>query len=290
MAMERVKPKPFDVEVQEVVQETPDSVTLVYAQTPEAHAYKAGQFVTIDPGQFAACRPYMAYLEHLKGKREMPRAYSMSSAPHEPCLAITIKEEPYTPTVHQHPPLLSPLLVHATPKGTKMTLTGFTGPYVLPPDIEERTDHLLHVVAGSGAVPNFSILKDSLHRHPRLRHTFLTFNRTWGDVCFRGPLFELQAKDPKRLKVVVSLTRQEDLTGTLGDVRRGRISLDIVRELLPDFKTAMAYVCGPAITSWERRAALETKTAPTPRFLETTLQALQELGMAKDRIKREAYG
>ena len=40
-----------------------------------------------------------------------------------------------------------------------MVVTGFGGPYVLPPDIETRTDHVVHVCAGSGIVPNYAILK-----------------------------------------------------------------------------------------------------------------------------------
>jgi ferredoxin-NADP reductase len=286
-----MKPRTFEVVVQEVRRETPDTVTLVYAPTPEAQGYKAGQFVTIDPKQFGACRPYQAYLEHLRGgKREMPRAYSMSSAPSEPNLALTVKEEPYVPGVQPHPPLLSPLLVHATRPGDRMTLVGFTGPYLLPPDIEQRTDHVMHLVAGSGAVPNFSILKDALERHPTLRHTFLSFNRTWEDVCFRESLFDLARRHPDRLRLVLSLTRQEDLTGTRGDVRKGRVSPELLTQMLPDGKTAYAYVCGPAITTHERRAALEAGTTASPRFLELSLHALQALGVTSDRIKREAYG
>jgi ferredoxin-NADP reductase len=288
--VERQKPKAFEVELENVIRETPDTVTLVFARSEESLSYLAGQFLTIDPHQFRACRPYMTYLENLKGRKELPRAYSMSSAPHEPQLAITIKEEPYTPGVHQHAPLLSPLLVHAVGKGVRMTVVGFTGPYILPPDIEQRTDHVLHVVAGSGAVPDFSILKDSLHRHARLRHTFLSSNRTWDDICFRDQLLDLEKEHPGRLRVVNTLTRQEELTGTLGDVRKGRVSTELIAELLPDRSTAHVYVCGPAITSWERRAALQGGTSATPRFLETALGCLHELGVTKNRMKREAYG
>ena len=61
-------------------------------------------------------------------------------------------------------------------------------------------------------------------------------------------------------------------------------------ELIPDPTTCFAYVCGPAITSWERRKSLETKTNATPRFLETVMAHLHEVGVTSDRIKREAYG
>ena len=54
-----------------------------------------------------------------------------------------------------------------------MFITGFTGPYTLPPDIESRTDHLVHLCAGSGVVPNYSIIKHALHTGMNLRHTMI---------------------------------------------------------------------------------------------------------------------
>lgn len=288
MAVERRKPEPLDVVVQDVVMESTDTVTLVL-DTDRPVEYRAGQFLTIDPRQFPALHAQQSFLEDLKGKKELTRAYSMSSAPHEP-LAITIKIEPYFPKVSRHAPLLSPSLVHATPKGTRLHVVGFTGPYTLPLDIEERTDHVLHVVAGSGAVPNFSILKDSLNRHAKLRHTFVSSNKTWADALFREKLEALARAYPSRLHLVHTLTRQADITGLGEQVRQGRVGHALLEELCSDAQTAFAYVCGPAITAWERRAALESKTTPEPRFLENTLQFLHGLGFTNDRIKREAYG
>ena len=43
---------------------------------------------------------------------------------------------------------------------------------------------------------------------------------------------------------------------------------------VPDSGTAFAYLCGPAIASWDRKKALEEGTAPTPRFLESTIANL----------------
>ena len=287
---ERQKIRAFDVVVDEVVQETPDTVTLllgpVDAAIPE---YKAGQFLTIDPHQFPLLSLQIAYLEHLKGKKELTRAYSLCSSPDEDRIAITVKIELYEPGVHLHPPLLSPMLVHAAPPGLKMHVHGFTGPYVLPDDVEEKAEHVLHVVAGSGEVPNFSILKDSLRRHPKLRHTFVCSNKRYEDIIFREPLEKLAREHEGRLKLVHTLTREEDVSAWPG-VRKGRISRELLQEVAGDPQKTLAYVCGPAITSWERRKALETKGTATPRFLETVLGLLHELGFTNDRIKREAYG
>jgi 3-ketosteroid 9alpha-monooxygenase subunit B len=284
---ERQKPKQFPVVVSEVVQETPDTVSLVF-EGDNLPPYRAGQFLTIDPHQFKVLHGQIGYLHHLKGKKELVRAYSMCSAPHEP-LAITIKEEPFT-LGDLHWPLLSPLLVYGIPRGTPMQVVGFTGPYTLPPDVGQRTDHIVHLVAGSGAVPNWSILKDALRNHPRLRHTFIDTNKTWEDVIFREGLARVAAEYPDRVRVVHTLTRQPDLSGLPPGVRTGRVTRELLEELIADRDTALAYLCGPAINSWDRKAAMEAGTTPTPRFLESTVANLQAVGFAPARIKREAYG
>lgn len=287
MPPERIKPQTFEIVVTEVVQETPDTVTLVLA-AEKMPPYRAGQFLTIDPRAFPILAGQVAYLEHLKGKKELVRAYSMASAPHEP-LAITIKEEPYHPG-DLHFPLLCPVLVHACPPGTRFPVVGFTGPYTFAPDIEQRTGHVVHLVAGSGVVPNFSILKDSLRNHPKLRHTFIDTNKTWADVIYRSALERLAAEFPDRLRVVHTLTRHEDVSGLPSGIRKGRVTRELLEELIPDRDTAVAYVCGPAIASWDRKKALEAGSQPTARFLETTLGNLQSVGFTPARIRREAYG
>jgi 3-ketosteroid 9alpha-monooxygenase subunit B len=275
--------------VERVVRETPDTASLVLAEPPAPLQYKAGQFCTVDVRQFPALRPWVAFLEQQKGRKEPARSYSVASAPHEGRLVLTVKEEPFEPSC-AFPPLLSPYLVHAVRPGDTLTVTGFQGPYVLPDDVEARTDHLVHVVAGSGAVPNFAILKDALHRGLRLRHTFVYSNRTWADVCFREALDALAVQHPEKLRVVHTLTRAPEGFAYPEQVRAGRIGEQLLRELVPDLDTALFYVCGPAISAWERRRALESGAQATPRFLETVLGHLHALGVSDKHIKREAFG
>ncbi len=276
--------------VSRVIQETPDTVTLVFFTGNEHLDYKAGQFLTIAPQQFAALARFTGYLEDLKKRKETPRAYSVASAPHEPFIAITVKEEQYVSCDTPFPPLLSPLLVRQTPVGTRMTVTGFTGAYVLPEDAEEQTDHIVHLVAGSGSVPNFSILKEDLRTRHRLRHTFVYSNKTWADICFRDELHLLERSYPERLKVVHTLTREHDEAFFGPNVRKGRLSLEVISEFVPDPKSALFFVCGPAISAWERRRALETKQPAQPRFLEATLDLLHQLGVETKKVKRESWG
>jgi ferredoxin-NADP reductase len=288
----RQRLRDFDVTITEVVWETPDTVTLVYDAGAEPMDYMAGQFVTIRPQQFDALKGTAAFFEELKGKREPARAYSMASAPHEP-LAITIKEELYVSGQTKYPPLLSPVLVWGVVPGMKMRVNGFGGPYHLPADVETKTDHIVHICAGSGIVPNWSIIKDALHRRLNLRHTLVYGNKTWNDVIFRDALAALAARVPDRLRIVHALSREDPAAAIAsggGDVRRGRVSRDLIADACPDLREALVYSCGPAIGPFERKAAREKSEEPTPRFLESVLEALAELGLPKEREHHESYG
>ena len=282
--------KEMEVMVADVILETPDTTTLVLFTGNDRLDYRPGHFLTIDPHQFEALERFTAFLEDLKGRREPPRAYSMSSSPHERYLAITVKEERYMSGVTRFPPLLSPMLVKRTLRGMRLVVTGFTGPYTLAPDIATQTDHVVHICAGSGSVPNYSMLKYALLHYPRLRHTFIYSNKTWSDVIYREALADLQALHPERLRLVHTLTR-EDNGQVFGDsVRKGRVNLPLLREVIPDPSAAIVYVCGPGISKWDREAAQANGTPLQPRFLEGVLADLKTLGVPNTRIKREFYG
>src|SRR4029453_4133354 len=224
--------------------------------------YRAGHFLTIDPHQFEALERFIAFLEDLKGKKEPPRAYSMCSAPHERYLAVTVKEERYVSGLTKFPPLLSPMLVKRTVRGMRLVVTGFTGPYTLPSNVTDQTDHIVHVCAGSGSVPNFSMLKFALEHYPALRHTFVYSNKTWGDVIFRDALTALTVKHPDRLTVLHTLTREPDASVYGPSVRAGRIGQALLREAIPNPTEPLVYVCGPGISTWD--VAQGKGTGPPP--------------------------
>ena len=278
----------LEVKVVKATRETPDTTTLVFSTGKDLLEYLPGHFLTIDPHQFRAFERFTDYLEDQKGRKEPPRAYSMSSAPHEGRLAITVKEERYVRGRTKYPPLLSPFLVHRTGAGVKLVITGFTGPYTLPPEVESTTDHLVHLCAGSGIVPNFSIIKHCLHKHPKLRHTLVYSNRTWQDVMFSKQLAKLRKQQPGRLRLVHTLTRS--MEGAPDRARLGRVTVDLLRDAIPDPTECLVYACGPAVSKWDRQAARERGEEPSPRFLETTLAMLEEIGVPQNRIKNESYG
>jgi 3-ketosteroid 9alpha-monooxygenase subunit B len=276
----------FDSVVTDIIVETPDTITAVL-DVGVPVTYRAGQYVSIDPHQFPALGSMTRYLEHLKGRPEPPRAYSMCSSPQEPRIAITIKEEVYDGQM-AYPPLISGFLVHQLRAGDHLAVLGFAGGYVLPDNF--RAEHIVHLCAGSGSVPNVSILKDSLVRHPALRHTFLYSNKTAQDVIFRTALAQLAAAHPDNLKVIHTLTRESGVSSPHEDIRHGRITLDLLRETLDREPHSLVYACGPAVSVWERRAHVAHGTTPAPRFLETMQSYLSELEVARERVKIEAFG
>ena len=278
----------MEVEVVHVRRDTPDTTTLFMSAGDEPIEYEAGHFCTIDPHQFGELEHFTAYLEDQKGQREKPRAYSMASAPHEEHLAITIKEERYESGETPYPPLLSPLLTYYIQEGRRMVISGFTGAYTFPADVCERTEHIVHVCAGSGIVPNRSLIKESLHRDDPLRHTLLFSNKTRGDVIYFEEFEELRDQYPDQLDVIHCITR-EDPSGIRG-ARSGRISEELLREVAPDPSKVMAYSCGPGITPYERRAARAKGETPEPRFVENMVALLQEHGLDKKQIRQESWG
>jgi ferredoxin-NADP reductase len=276
----------FNAVIADLLIETPDTVT-AFLDVGQPVSYRAGQYVTIDPHQFPSLGSMTRYLEHLKGRPEPPRAYSMCSAPNEPHVAITIKEEVYD-GVMTYPPLISGFLVHQLRAGDHIVVLGFAGGYVLPEKI--ATDHILHLCAGSGSVPNVSIIKDALARHEHLRHTFIYSNKTSQDIIFRKQLAELAGAHSDRLKVIHTITRESGVASSHEDIRHGRVTVELLREVFEREPNTIVYACGPAVSVWERRAHSAAGTTPTPRFLETMQGYLHDLKIPRERVKIEAFG
>jgi ferredoxin-NADP reductase len=286
----RKRIKQLEVMVADVVRETADTSTLVLFTGNDKLDYKPGHFLTIDPHQFPALARWTQYLEDVKGSKEKPRAYSMESAPHERYLAVTIKEEEYFSGSTEYPPLLSPVLVRRTAPGTRMTITGFTGPYVLPEDIETRTDHIVHICAGSGVVPNWAIIKHAIHHNMKLKHTLIYGNKTFDDIIYRHQLEDLAQEHPNQLRVIHALSREKDATVHGANYRNGRVTEELLRDIIEDPSAVEVFACGPAISKFDKRRAKKTGEELRPRFMESVLDGLHKIGFTKKQIHEESYG
>jgi ferredoxin-NADP reductase len=277
----------------EVVRNTHDTVTLFF-DVGEQPLYTAGQFISIDPKQFPELSRQIAFLEHLKGKKEQFRAYSMSSAPAECLVAITVKAEGYDSKHDKYPPLLSPFLASEFMKGRKVNFVGYTGAYVLDEDHDERTRQVLHLVAGSGIVPNYALLKDELllNKHTSVKHTMVYVNKTGSDVILLDELEKLRADFGDRFELFHCITRDDEAAVTARGAhwRKGRPTLEWLKTLVADPTTLLVYACGAAVTKHQRLEARETGVEPTPRFMEGVEVLVHGLGVDRERYYAEEFG
>ena len=283
----RRRVREMEAVVAEVRQETHDTASLFLDIGDEARDYEAGQFITIDPHQFGFLQQTIAYLEEIKSAKEKPRAYSMGSAPHEPHLLITIKEETYWPGESKYPPVLSPPLARQCPPGTKLRIRGFTGPYTLSA-AAKGTRRILHICAGSGIVPNFALIKHSLHAGDGLRHVLLYSSKTKGDIIYYDDFARLAEGHPDHFEILHCITR-EDPAGVEPQARRGRIDRELIERYI-DPQESMVYCCGPGVLPWERREARERGEEPEPKFVEHMMAILADLEIEDKRIKHESWG
>jgi ferredoxin-NADP reductase len=297
MTDKREKIKEMEVMVADVIQETPDTATLILFTGNDKLNYEPGHFLTISPHQFPALERWINYLEDLKGKKEPPRAYSMTSSPDEKYLAITVKEERYITGVTPFPPLLSPILARRTSPGQKMFITGFTGPFTFNEQVRRDSENVLHICAGSGIVPCYSIIKYDLRYFSKHNHTLIYSNKDFEDIIFYSQLRKLEEEFPDRFKVFHTLTRETGgLSLNLPDgeagwkMKKGRVSKELISEAVPDFNSSAVFVCGPDHTAHQRKAAKDKGEELKPSFMSSVLSYLEELGVPKSKIKRESYG
>lgn len=288
--MEREKIKELEVMVAEVIQEAHDTATIVFFTGNDVLNYQPGNFLTIAPQQFPALERWVKYLEDLKGKKESARAYSLSSSPDEKYLAITVKEERYISGVTPFPPLLSPILACRTYKGQKMIITGFTGPYTFSDKLRNDSEEALHICAGSGIVPSYSIIKHDLRVNEKHKHTLIYSNKNFEDIIFYNQLNVLENQFPNRFKVVHTLTRETN-EKVLGEkIKKGRVSKNIISEFITNPANTAVFACGPDHSIHQKKAAREKGESLKPTFMSSVLSHLDEIGVPKTNIKKESYG
>ena len=190
----------------------------------------------------------------------------MASSPHEKYLAVTVKEERYVTGLTQYPPLLSPLLVKRIPRGTRLVVTGFTGPYTLPDDIESKhrpprarvrglgqraqlRDPEVRAAPPSEAAAHLRLLEPDLGRRDLPERPAADGRSSTPTAC----------KPPPHPH-----PRAGARSATAADVRAGRIGIDLLREVIPDPTACRVFACGPAITVYDRKAAREERDGARP--------------------------
>lgn len=191
--------------------ETPDVVSLYLQPQGEKPSFKAGQYLTVK----------VSNLTPTEGK-----AYSISSAPHEEEVRITIRKIGL---------FSSSILEFAV--GDTITTSRPYG-YFYPET--DNTSDLVFVVGGIGITPCLSIIKNLVHTgSPRTIH-LLYSNQTESDIVFKDEL-TLLVKSSQKLFVHHFITREKPKSeGFIA----GRISPTEILKLIPEPLTTEFFLCG----------------------------------------------
>jgi ferredoxin-NADP reductase len=197
--------------VMDVVEETTDVKTFVLRPNARWRGHRAGQYTVVEV--------------EIDGVR-VRRCYSISSAPADPFLSITVKRLPggrVSGWLHDH-----------VRRGDVLRLQPAAGEFVLP---EPPSAALLMLSGGSGITPVMSMVRDLASRGAVRDVVFVHCARSRTDVIFRGALDELCARHPG-LRLALCLDDDPARPGRFGEAE--------LRRLVPDFAERETFLCGPA--------------------------------------------
>lgn len=173
-------PKYYDLTVKDIVQETHDTISLVFEQPSENPvSYKPGQFLTL--------------IVNMNGK-EVRRAYSLCSSPYvDKDLAVTVKRV--------DDGLMSNWLPANVKVGSRIRVMEPMGQFTTEYS-KERKRHLVMFAGGSGITPMMSIIKSVLTQEPESIVSLIYCNRDIDSIIFKEALEDLQTQDEGRLHVI----------------------------------------------------------------------------------------
>ncbi len=252
-AARRAEPRPQwqTAEVQEVIQETPETVTLRIALS-DAPGFLPGQYYNVRYPVEGRPRP-------------IQRAYSIVSSPlpDASVIDVTVKE--------MDGGLVSPKLVRHVAAGDKIEVRGPHGNFTWT---ESEGGPVLLIAAGSGVVPFMSMIRYAVVKGLSVPTRLLFSSKSADFVIYAEELGRLE-RQHEWLEVVHTFTRSP---GHPGARYHRRIDLpmvaDSVAELTArgsDVVALIGYACG------------------APEMVDLAEAALLDCGLDADRVRVEKY-
>ena len=173
-------PHYYDLKVKEIIEETKDSITVVFEQpASDPVIYKSGQFLTL--------------ITNIGGK-DIRRAYSLCSSPYvDTDLAVTVKR------VDEG--MMSNWLPDNVKVGQTVKVMEPMGQFTTEFD-QSNKRHLIMFAGGSGITPMLSIIKSTLTQEPDSIVSLIYCNRDIDSVIFKEELARWEAKYEGRLHVI----------------------------------------------------------------------------------------
>ncbi|MEX5342580.1 FAD-binding oxidoreductase [Pseudomonas sp. I2] len=201
-----------------VVDETHDVKTFTF-RSPVHHAiaYEPGQFLTVSP---------------LIDGQTVSRCYTLSSTPTRPfTVSITVKRVPGG--------VVSNWLHDNLRSGHTLAASGPAGNFT---PVAGPARKLLYLSAGSGVTPLMAMTRAAADLHAELDIVFVHSARTPADIIFRAELERLERTLPQ-LRTLFFCEDVGDEPGWSGPI--GRLSLQALRQQVPDFLEREVFTCGP---------------------------------------------
>jgi ring-1,2-phenylacetyl-CoA epoxidase subunit PaaE len=231
----------YELKVQNITRETPDTITIELAiptELKDTFAYKQGQYITI---------------RREADGHEIRRSYSMSSSPLETGhLAVTVKKVAGG--------RMSTWLHDSIQVGQTLDIAPPEGRFFATLHPEKRRTYYL-IGSGSGITPLMSILRTTLEAEPMSTVFLLYGSRDESQIIFRDALDQLAERYTGQLFVEHVLSQPPKQGGGLFGMfkkttalwagKKGRITASIVNEYLDDNPPhgpegdCGYFVCGP---------------------------------------------
>ena len=233
------------------------SVAAIFQETPSVKTFRLMRAdcgpmpFTYLPGQF------LTFSAKHDGK-PIRRSYTISSSPTQrDYVEITVKrEEQGIESRYLHDNVsIGDLLDVSGPSGV-FTFTG------------REAQSIVLIAGGVGITPMMCVTRYLTDRSHGGDIFFLYGARTPGDFVFREELEYLQKRHPN-LHVVATMA---DVEGTSWTGAKGHITKDFIANSVPEIARKRVHLCGP------------------PPMMEAVKKLLAELGVAKEKIKTEAFG
>ncbi|MBN2367909.1 oxidoreductase [Candidatus Woesearchaeota archaeon] len=180
------------------------------------------------------------------------RSYSIASSPSKEYIDLTIKKV--------QGGKLSPHMHDKVKIGDKINISYPEGRFTF----SEEDTNLVFVSAGCGIVPFMSIMRYSTEKKLNQKIILLYSSKTAQDIVYREELKSLE-KENSNIKVFHTITREE------WDGHTGRIDEAFIKETVGDIQKSTFYLCG----------SLE--------FVRTLVEILKEMGVQREKIKRDVW-
>ncbi len=228
--------KNYELEVIENIKRTENTVSLRFKKPDKYPEFKPGQFI----------------IAKFNPKDKISRAYSISSAPSDPYLEITVRALGVFST-----------RLTKLKKGDKIYATAPKGNMIF----DKIKNDLVFLAAGTGVAPFSCIIRHILAKSHPNKVLLLYSCKDQNDIIFRKEL-EYYSENPN-IKILITLTREPENSDWKGE--RERIDEEKIRKHSAHLHDPLFFIVG------QKQFVLDMK------------KKLIEMGYQKDNIKTELW-